>query len=176
MFDEKWEPAVGRLLDTRYGGKHGDWSGNASVTANSVHYLMEVRPLSGGEAFRCEVEPPTLMLSFQGPPLDVDIKMECIPSKQKARFDRSEPSINKHAAEHAHYDSYQATLHEAPGSAPAPAPGMDEFRARRAAVAAAAASVDPVEQLAKLSELHAAGELTDEQYEIMKARIISRAR
>ena len=34
---------MGVLLSTRYGGKHGDWSGNASTTANSVHYLMEVR-------------------------------------------------------------------------------------------------------------------------------------
>ena len=42
MFGEKWEPAVGMLLSTHYGGKHGDWSGNASTTANSVHYLMEV--------------------------------------------------------------------------------------------------------------------------------------
>ena len=61
MFGEKWEPAVGMLLSTRYGGKHGDWSGNASTTANSVHYLMEVRPLSGAETFRCECEPPSLL-------------------------------------------------------------------------------------------------------------------
>ena len=58
MFGEKWEPAVGTMLDTRYGGKHGDWSGNGSVTANSVHYLMEVRPLSGGETFPCRAPHP----------------------------------------------------------------------------------------------------------------------
>jgi hypothetical protein len=56
MFGEEWEPAVGTLLDTRYGGKHGDWSGNGSVTANS---------------------------------------------KKKARFDRTEPAINRHAADQA---------------------------------------------------------------------------
>jgi hypothetical protein len=160
MFGEKWEPAVGKLLSTRFGGKHGDWSGNASVTANSVHYLMEVRPLSGGEAFRCEVEPPSMMLSFQSPPPNVDIKMECIPDKQKARFDRSEPAINRHAAEQAHYDSYQALLHETPDAPAAPAPS---------------AADDPVEQLAKLSQLHATGNLSDAQFEAMKALIISKA-
>jgi hypothetical protein len=117
MFGEKWEPAVGTLLSTRYGGKHGDWSGNASVTANSVHYLMEVRPLSGAETFRCECEPPSLMLSFKSPPMNAEIKMECIPDKKKARFDRSEPAINRHAADMEHYDRYQAMLHEAPDPA-----------------------------------------------------------
>jgi hypothetical protein len=28
MFGEEWEPAEGELIDIRYGGKHGDWSGN----------------------------------------------------------------------------------------------------------------------------------------------------
>jgi hypothetical protein len=110
MFHERWEPATGKLLDVRYGGKHGDWSGNASVTANSVHYLMEIQPAAGGEPFRCECVPPSLMLSFNGPPLDVAIKMECIASKQKARFDRDEPAINKKAAEKNERAAYDALL------------------------------------------------------------------
>ncbi len=97
MFDEKWEPAEGILIDTRYGGKHGDRSGNASLRANSVHYLMEVRPLSGADPFRCDCEPPSLMISFKSPPMNVPVKMECIPAKQKARFDRNDPAIAKTA-------------------------------------------------------------------------------
>jgi hypothetical protein len=111
VFDEKWEPAEGQLIDTRYGGKHGDWSGNASVTANSVHYLMEVRPSSGGESFRCECEPPSLMLSFRSPPMGVWVKMECIPSKKKARFDRDDPAISKKAVDKQHLAAYEAELH-----------------------------------------------------------------
>jgi hypothetical protein len=66
MFHHGWEPATGTLIDTRYGGKHGDWSGSAAVTANSVHYLMEIRPDSGSEPFRCQCVPPSMMLSFPG--------------------------------------------------------------------------------------------------------------
>ncbi len=95
MFDEKWEPAEGILIDTRYGGKHGDRSGSASVRANSVHYLMEVRPLSGAEPFRCDCEPPSLMISFKSPLVNVPVKMECIPARKKARFDRNDPAISK---------------------------------------------------------------------------------
>lgn len=95
MFDEKWEPAEGILIDTRYGGKHGDRSGHASARANSVHYLMEVRPLSGADPFRCDCEPPSLMISFKSPPMNVPVKMECIPAKKKARFDRNDPAIAK---------------------------------------------------------------------------------
>jgi hypothetical protein len=129
MFGEEWEPAEGTLIDTRYGGKHGDWSGNASVTANSVHYLMEVRPLSGGEPFRCECEPPSMMLSFQSPPMNVWVKMECIPSKKKARFDRHDPAISKKAAGEQERAAYEAELHadisdpdadSAPGDRPGP--------------------------------------------------------
>jgi hypothetical protein len=111
MFGEKWEPAEGELIDVRYGGKHGDWSGNASVTANSVHYLMEVRPLSGAEPFRCECEPPSMMLSFHTPPFGTPVRMECIPSEKKARFDRDDPAISKKAAGKQQRAAYQAELH-----------------------------------------------------------------
>lgn len=111
MFGEEWEPAEGELIDVRYGGKHGDWSGNNSVTANSVHYLMEVRPLSGAEPFRCECEPPSMMLSFQSPPFGTPVKMECVPAKKKARFDRNDPAISKRAAEKEHRAAYEAQLH-----------------------------------------------------------------
>jgi hypothetical protein len=99
MFDEKWEPAEGILIGTRYGGKHGDRSGNASVTANSARYLMEVRPLSGAEPFRCECEPPSLMSSFKSPPMNVPVKMQCIPVRKKARFDRTDPAISQTATD-----------------------------------------------------------------------------
>ena len=111
MFGEKWEPAEGILIDTRYGGKHGDWSGNDAKTANSVHYLMEVRPLTGGEPFRCECVPPTLMLSFKSPPMNAPVKMECIPAKKKARFDRDDPAISKKVSERYGQSAYQAELH-----------------------------------------------------------------
>jgi len=111
LFGKKWEPATGVLIDTRYGGKHGDWSGNASKTVNSVHYLMEVRPDSGGESFRCECEPPALMLDFHAPPMGVTVRMECIPTKRKARFDRHDPSISKKAGEAAARSAYEAELH-----------------------------------------------------------------
>jgi hypothetical protein len=120
LFGEKWEPATGKLIDTRYGGKHGDWSGNASKTVNSVHYLMEVQPDSGGEPFRCECEPPALMLSFKAPPMGAAVRMECIPSKHKARFDRDDPAISKKAAEAAYRAAYEGELHGAPSTGERP--------------------------------------------------------
>ena len=158
---------MGMLLSTRYGGKHGDWSGNASTTANSVHYLMEVRPLSGAETFRCECEPPSLMLSFKSPPMNAEVKMECIPAKKKARFDRSEPAISRRTAERAQYDNYQTLLHEDPHAATAPA-----------ANAAGGGPSQPArgiaDQLAQLADLHQQGILTDAQFEAAKARVIAR--
>jgi hypothetical protein len=140
MLGDKWEPAVGKLLSVRHD--------------SSPHYLMEVRPLSGGEAFRCECESPALMLSsFMRPPFNTEIKMECIPSKKKARFDRSEPAINRRTYERADYDRHQELLHQTPD----------------------AAAGDTAGQLAKLSEMHAAGKLTDVQFEAGKALIISTA-
>src|ERR1700709_1949991 len=111
MFGDNWEPAHGKLLDVRDGGKHGDWSGNDSRTANSVHYLMEVSPDAGGESFRCECVPPSLMMSFKTPPMDTSIKMECIASKQKARFERDEPAINNKEAKKNEQAAYNALLH-----------------------------------------------------------------
>lgn len=115
-FGDKWEPGTGLLIDTRYGGKHGDWSGNASKTVNSVHYLMEVQPDSGGEPYRCECEPPALMLSFKAPPMNVKVRMECIPAKRKARFDRHDPAISKKAAEEAYRAAYEAELQGPPNT------------------------------------------------------------
>ncbi len=118
MFGHKWEPGTGILIDTRYGGKHGDWSGNASKTVNSVHYLMEVTPDAGGEPFRCECEEPPL-LSFVAPAPGVKVRMECIPSKRKAKFDRHDPTISKKAIEAAGRAEYEAELHGGPTGASA---------------------------------------------------------
>jgi hypothetical protein len=89
MLGHEWEPAQGVCIDVRF-GRH---QGNAAVTANSVHYLMEVRPATG-EPFRTEVEPPALMLSFKGPHPGQTVRMECQPGRQKARFDRDDPSLS----------------------------------------------------------------------------------
>jgi hypothetical protein len=35
------------------------------------------------------------MLSFKFPPFGVLVKMEYVPSKKKARFDRNDPAISK---------------------------------------------------------------------------------
>jgi hypothetical protein len=121
LFGSKWEPATGVLIDTRYGGKHGDWSGNAAKTVNSVHYLMEVTPDSGGEPFRCESEEPPLML-FQAPPPGRKVRMECIPSKRKAKFDRHDPTISKKAQEAAGRATYEAELNGGPDHPGGPRP------------------------------------------------------
>jgi hypothetical protein len=113
LFGKEWEPATGILIDTRYGGKHGDWSGNASRTVNSVHYLMEATPDSGGEPFRCECEEPPL-IRFQAPPPGRKVRMECIPSKRKAKFDRHDPAISQKAQEAALRATYEAELHGGP--------------------------------------------------------------
>lgn len=91
------------------------------MTANSVHYLMEVRPLSGAEPFRCECEPPSLMLSFKSPPFGAPVKMECVPSKKKARFDRNDPAISKQDAgkqQRGGIPGSAARRHFGPGKAP----------------------------------------------------------
>jgi len=173
MFGEKWEPAEGRLVDTRYGGKHGDRSGNASVTVNSVHYLMEVQPLSGGEPFRCECTPPSMMLSFKSPPLNVTVKMECIPSKKKARFDRDDPAISKKVSGERDRANYEAELHTR-GSKPRQDAGSAKTDRSTSTTAFERASTpDPVEQLSRLAELHASGVLSDDQFEAMRDKIVA---
>jgi hypothetical protein len=51
------------------------------------------------------------MLSFQSPPFGVLVKMECVTSKKKARFDRNDPSISKKVAGQHQRAAYEAELH-----------------------------------------------------------------
>jgi hypothetical protein len=51
------------------------------------------------------------MLSFKSPPFGAPVKMECVPSKKKARFDRNDPAISKKAAGQQQRAAYQGELH-----------------------------------------------------------------
>jgi hypothetical protein len=64
-----------------------------------------------------------MMLSFQDPRFGVPIKMECIPDKKKARFDRDDPPISKRAGRKEQRAAYQAELNadlSDPGADPPP--------------------------------------------------------
>jgi hypothetical protein len=45
------------------------------------------------------------------PPFGVLVKMECVPSKKKARFDRNDPAISKKDAGKQQRAAYEAELH-----------------------------------------------------------------
>lgn len=116
MLGHEWKPAPGVCIDVRF-GRH---QGNAAVTSNSVHYLIEVRP-EGAEPFRTEVEPPALMLSFKGPHPGQAVRMEYQPGRQKARFDRDDPGLTtktENLLMHAMYeDERHAPVRPAPPAA-----------------------------------------------------------
>jgi hypothetical protein len=114
LFGAKWEPGTGVLIDTKYGGDHGNWAtANGNKTQYSVHYLMEVTPDSGAAPFRCECEAPPLM-SFVAPDPGVKVRMLCDPSKRKAKFDRHDPKVSRKSREAADRSRYAAELAEEP--------------------------------------------------------------
>jgi hypothetical protein len=39
------------------------------------------------------------MSSFKSPPMNVPVKMQCIPVRKKARFDRTDPAISQTATD-----------------------------------------------------------------------------
>jgi hypothetical protein len=117
LFGEKWEPGSGVLVDTKYGGDHGNWAtANGNKTQYSVHYLMEVTPDSGAPPFRCECEAPPLM-NFVAPDPGVEVRMQCVPAKLKAKFDRHDPKVSRKAQEAADRARYAEELNEAPSGA-----------------------------------------------------------
>jgi hypothetical protein len=50
------------------------------------------------------------MFSFKSPPFSGTVRMECIPAKKKARFDRNDPAISKKAARRQNRATYEAQL------------------------------------------------------------------
>ena len=106
MFDHDWEPAEGTIIDIRY-----KEAGNDAKTVNAVYYMVDVRPLSGAPSFRTVIEPPTLMLSFKFPGVGQEVKLECIPAHQKAKFDRHDPTLSKKGDKEEAKERWEAELH-----------------------------------------------------------------
>jgi hypothetical protein len=151
MSMHEWKPATGQLIYIRHGGtRGGDRSGGSAGAANSVLYLMEVTPDSGGEPLRCECTPPALMAWFWSPPFGDPVRMECIPVEPKARFGRDDPANSRTTAE-----SWSRAEYE------------EVCRPIRWTTAS-----DPVGQVAQLTALHSGGALSDAQFEAMKALLI----
>jgi hypothetical protein len=51
------------------------------------------------------------MFSFRPPAIGAVVKLECDPHRQKARFIRSDPAINKKTAEQQAKAQYETELH-----------------------------------------------------------------
>jgi hypothetical protein len=109
MFGHDWQPAEGTIVAVHYSE-----AGNAAKTVNAVNYLVDVRPDSGSEPFRTEVEPPTLMLSFKFPHEGQVCRMEADVERKKARFDRTDPALSKKTDERAADAAYQALKNQRP--------------------------------------------------------------
>ena len=119
MLGHKWESAEGTIVAVHYSE-----AGNAAKTVNMVKYLVDVRPDSGAKPFRTEVEPPSLMPSFKFPHEGQVCRMQADLGRQKARFDRDDPSLSKKTDERQANQSYEALKREGP-SAPPPSPSSD---------------------------------------------------
>ncbi len=76
---------------------------------------MDVQPATGGP-FRTEVDELPLMFSFKPPAIGQVVSLECDPRHQKARFIRSDPAINKKAAEQATKTAYDAERNAGPSA------------------------------------------------------------
>jgi hypothetical protein len=94
VLGHKWQPAEGKVIDIRFSGQHG-----TNHVEAEPHFLMDVQP-TDGEPFRVEVDELPLMFSFRPPAIGQVVKLECDPSRKKARFIRSDPAINKNADAH----------------------------------------------------------------------------
>ena len=103
MLGHKWEPGKGTVVDIRFSGQHG-----ANKVGAEPHFLMDVQPDSGAEPYRTEVNELPLFPSFKAPAFGQVVKLECDPSRKKARFIRSDPAISKKAAEQAFKAQYDA--------------------------------------------------------------------
>jgi hypothetical protein len=109
MFGHDWQPAEGTIVAVHYSE-----AGNAAKTVNAVKYLVDVRPASGGEPFRAEVEPPSLMLSFKFPHEGQVCRMEADAARKKARFDRNDPTLSKKTDERSAKARYEALKNQPP--------------------------------------------------------------
>ncbi len=108
MFGRDWEPATATIVAKRY-KKSGDSSG-------TYEYVADVSPASG-VTFRSTLKQPPFMSHVvrfnEGDvvPVLADV------SRQKAKFDRSDPRVNGEQAPSAK-DAFDEALAQPPGTTP----------------------------------------------------------
>jgi hypothetical protein len=178
MFGTKhWEQAEGTIVDRSVKKERMDAAGNAWLI---YEYVADVQ-LPSGEVFRTQVADMYLKIVQPKPGAVVGFKVD--PKSREVVFDDKDPRLNVKAqlkalkvTERHHLES---SLKQPPGSAPPPpilptsaaAPKLD--LSALAALAQEPPAGDPVSKLAKLVALRDAGALSEEQFEMMKERIIS---
>ena len=109
MLGHKWEPGEGTVVDVRYSGQHGTNQRRAEP-----HFLMDVRPDSGGEPYRVEVDELALFFTFKEPAIGQVVRLECDPGRKQARFIRSDPAINTKGDAQTAKTAYEADVNAGP--------------------------------------------------------------
>jgi hypothetical protein len=78
-------------------------------------FIVDARPETG-EPFRTEVEELMLFPSFVVPHPGQVVQLECRPAREKAKFVRSDPAINRKLRDEARDARYAAELKAPPGT------------------------------------------------------------
>ena len=106
MFGRDWEPATAKIVAKRY-KKSGDSSG-------TYEYVADVSPASGS-VFRTTLgQPPFMSHVVRFSEGDV-VPVLADAGRQKAKFDRSDPTVNGKGTPSAK-DAFDQALAEPPGS------------------------------------------------------------
>jgi hypothetical protein len=186
MFGKNLVPAEATIVD-----KHVLRTVADSATKNflPVHQYAADVQLEGETAFRTKIDEK---LGKIAPPSIGDVVPVLVdPKTHEVKFDEKDPRLNLDAylkrTKAQDQNEFEATLRQDPGTpaeAPEASPGgneqlleaMEKMRGFREGVDGSARPASPgddeVEKLTKLAALHAAGGLTDEEFQTMKAKLI----
>jgi hypothetical protein len=110
MFGHDWVKHDGKIIDRRL--KH-------ATDTTAVHeYVVDVRPLGQPDAeplMRVLVQEPHLDADWWSPVPGATVTVE-VDGHGKVRFDRHDPRLSYKAVKHRNKDSFDATLHQPPGT------------------------------------------------------------
>ncbi len=202
MFGRDWEPGEATIIALKEIGSIGRHGGidSSGAKMKSYEFVADVRPTGGGPVFRTVIHEPLDERTWRRPNVGDVVAVKCDPRREKAKFDTSaataaarEGEARQAADRAADAARFDAAVNAAPGTTatgagggvPASVSRMKEILAQAKAdmardqVAAPGtrnaqpASVDRLDRLAKLADLHDRGVLTDEEFAAEKARILA---
>jgi len=113
VFGPHWEPAEGTCIDIRF-------TGTANSGIENRRRLLEIR-CGDAEPFRAELGASGFREDFTGLERGETCRMTCDVKRQEAKWDFSDPALNRKAGRKAHDAGFQAELSLDP---PTKSPGM----------------------------------------------------